>query len=150
MIPRRTIPIADCRAAPWHFDGPEVAKAAHGHVPAEIALQALIVRNLPLLIPCMIAAVPNGTYTASRAARGRAKTEGACAGYPDLIIDGIGPNAGRVCRAEIKTGSTVSPEQFDKLGALHAAGHLCGVFRSLDTLSRFLMRHGWVSRERGA
>lgn len=117
-------------------------------MPAEINIQANIVRDLPLLIPCMVTAVPNGTYTPSKAARVRAKREGVTTGYPDLIIDGTGPNAGRVCRAEIKSGSSVTAEQFDKLNALYEAGHLCGVFRSLDTLAAFLVAHGWVSRER--
>jgi len=141
-------PIADCRAAPWHFDEPNVASGTYGRNVSEIAIQASIVGSLPLLVPCMVAAVPNGTYTPSKAARGRAVQEGVATGYPDLIIDGIGPNAGRVCRAEIKAMSAVSIDQFRKLNDLDANGHLCGVFRSLTTLAAFLVAHGWVSRER--
>lgn len=141
------VPIAQCRAAPWHFDEPHVARNTYGRNVSEIAIQAQIVKDLPLIIPCMVAAVPNGTYTPSHAARGRAKREGVSSGYPDLIIDGIGENAGKVCRAEIKAMSDVSPDQFDSLSALDANGHLCGVFRSLDTLVGFLVAHGWKSRE---
>lgn len=144
----KSVPIADCRAAPWHFDEPNVARDAYGRNVSEIAIQASIVGSLPLLVPCMVAAVPNGTYTPSKAARGRAVQEGVATGYPDLIIDGTGPNAGRICRAEIKAMSDVSQSQFRKLNDLHANGHLCGVFRSLTTLAAFLVAHGWVSRER--
>lgn len=141
------VPIAHCRAAIWHFDEPGVAQAAYGRRPSEIAIQASIVKNLPAIIPCAVTAVPNGTYTPSHAARARAKREGAAKGYPDIIIDGIGPNAGKVCRAEIKSGTDVSPEQFERLNLLAGNGHLCGVFRSLDTLVGFLIANGWHSNE---
>jgi hypothetical protein len=144
----RKVSLRACREAAWHFDEPSVAKGAFGVMPDELSIQADIVRDLPLLVPCMIAAVPNGTFTESQAARARAKREGVATGYPDLIIDGIGPNAGRVCRAEIKAAAAVTADQFTKLNALHAAGHLCGVFRSLPTLVEFLAAHGWVSRGR--
>lgn len=140
--------ITECRAAGWHFDEPSVAKGLFGVAPPEIAIQANIVRSLPLVVPCLIAAVPNGIYTPSKAAKAKAKAEGVAEGYPDLIIDGIGPNAGRVCRAEIKGNADVSRAQFDRLTDLHEAGHLCGVFRSLPTLMAFLVDHGWTTRER--
>ncbi|HMO74055.1 MAG TPA: hypothetical protein PKD48_01795 [Sphingopyxis sp.] len=143
------VPIASCRAAPWHFDEPHIARDAYGRRVSEISIQAGIVTSLPLIVPCMVAAVPNGTWTPSKAARGRAVQEGTAAGYPDLIIDGIGPNAGRVCRAEIKALSDVSPDQFAKLNDLTANGHLCGVFRSLLTLVAFLVANGWQSRASG-
>lgn len=142
----KTIPIAACRSAPWHFDEPHVARDAFGRNVSEIAIQANIVTSLPLIVPCMVAAVPNGTYTPSKAARGRAVQEGVSTGYPDLIIDGTGPNAGKVCRAEIKAMGPVSPTQFKKLSDLSANGHICGVFRSLTTLAAFLVGNGWVSR----
>lgn len=141
------VPIAQCRAAPWYFDEPHVARNTYGRNVSEIAIQAQIVKDLPRVIPCMVAAVPNGTYTPSHAARGRAKREGVSSGYPDLIIDGIDENAGKVCRAEIKAMSDVSPDQFDRLNLLDANGHLCGVFRSLDTLIGFLVANGWHTRE---
>lgn len=141
------VPISDCRAARWHFDEPSVAKDAYGRRPSEIAIQASIVKGLPLVIPCTVTAVPNGTYTPSYAAKARAKREGVVKGAPDLTIDGIGPNAGKVCRAEIKAGTDVSPEQFHRLNLLADNGHLCGVFRSLDTLVGFLVANGWESRE---
>lgn len=140
------IPIASCRAAPWHFDEPRVARDAYGRNVSEIAIQASIVKSLPVIIPCKVSAVPNGTWTPSMAARGRAIREGVQSGYPDLIIDGMGPNAGRVCRAEIKAMSEVSPDQFQTLNLLCGNGHLCGVFRSLDTLTAFLLSNGWESR----
>lgn len=141
------IPIDRCRAAPWHFDEPGVARHAYGPRVSEIAIQANIAKDLPRIVPCKVSAVPNGTWTPSQAAKGRAAREGVAAGYPDLIIDGIGPNAGKVCRAEIKAGTAVSPEQYDTLNLLAENGHLCGVFRSLDTLIGFLLANGWVSRE---
>lgn len=146
MRAEKTIPIADCRSAPWHFDEPHVARDAYGRRVSEIAIQASIVKNLPLIVPCMVAAVPNGTYTPSKAARGRAIQEGVSTGYPDLIVDGTGPNAGKVCRAEIKAMGPVSPSQFNKLNELAGSGHLCGVFRSLTTLTAFLVANGWTSR----
>ena len=141
------IPISECRGRRWHFDEPNVAKDAYGRRPSEIAIQASIVKGLPLVIPCTVTAVPNGTYTPSYAAKARAKREGVSTGYPDIIIDGIGPNAGKVCRAEIKAGTDVSPEQFHRLNLLADNGHLCGVFRSLDTLIGFLVANGWHSNE---
>ena len=143
----RHVPIDRCRAARWPFDEPGVAQDTYGRRVSEIAIQASIVKNLPLVVPCTVTAVPNGTYTPSDAAKARAKREGVATGYPDLIIDGIGPNAGKVCRAEIKCGTHVSPEQFERLNLLAANDHLCGVFRSLDTLIGFLLANGWVSRE---
>lgn len=137
------VSIADCRAAPWHFDEPHVAQDAYGRRVSEITIQAAIVKGLPLLIPCMVAAVPNGIWTPSKAARGRAVREGVKSGYPDIIIDGIGVNAGRVCRAEIKAGSPVSLEQFNYLSKLAANHHQCGVFRSVTTLAAFLLANGW-------
>lgn len=142
----RAVPIAECRSAPWHFDEPHVARDAYGRSVSEIAIQAGIVTRLPLLVPCMVAAVPNGTYTPSKAARGRAIKEGVATGYPDLVIDGTGPNAGKVCRAEIKAAQAITPAQFNKLSDLSANGHLCGVFRSLTTLTAFLVANGWESR----
>ena len=140
-------PVADCRAAPWHYDEVGVARTAYGRCVSEIAIQASIVKDLPRIIPCMVAAVPNGTYTSSKAARGRAIREGVATGYPDLIIDGVGPNAGKVCRAEIKASGDVSLSQYMMLNRLHDGGHLCGIFRSLDTLTGFLVANGWESRE---
>lgn len=140
-------PVADLRAAPWHYDEVGVAMSKFGRRSSEIAIQASIVKGLPLIVPCMVAAVPNGTYTPSMAARGRAVKEGAAKGYPDLIIDGLGPNAGKVCRAEIKAGGDVSLSQYAMLNRLHEGGHLCGIFRSLDTLIGFLLANGWQSRE---
>lgn len=140
------VPIADCRAARWHFDEPHVARDAYGRSVSEISIQAAIVKSLPMLLPCMVAAVPNGTYTPSKAAQGRAKLEGVATGYPDLIIDGTGPNAGKVFRAEIKAAKPVTPAQFDKLNDLLAAGHPCGVFRSLPTLAAHLLANGWHGR----
>lgn len=142
----KAAPIAACRAAPWHFDEPHVARDAYGRNVSEISIQAAIVKSLPLLIPCMVAAVPNGTYIASKAGRGKARQEGLSTGYPDLIIDGIGPNAGKVFRAEIKATKPVTPAQFDKLTDLTAAGHPCGVFRSLPTLAAHLLASGWQGR----
>lgn len=144
------VPIAECRAAPWHFDEPHVARDAYGRKVSEISIQAAIVTSLPLIVPCMVAAVPNGTFIASKAGRGKAKREGLSTGYPDLIIDGIGPNAGKVFRAEIKAGKPVTIAQFDKLNELTAAGHMCGVFRSLSTLAAHLMANGWKGRVNAA
>lgn len=140
-------PVADCRAAGWHYDEVGVARAAYGRSVSEIAIQASVVKDLPRIIPCMVAAVPNGTYTPSKAARGRAIREGVATGYPDLIIDGLGPNAGKVCRAEIKASGDVKLSQYAMLTRLHEAGHLCGIFRSLDTLTGFLLANGWETRE---
>lgn len=142
----KTVPIAKCRAALWHFDEPHVARDAYGRNVSEISIQAAIVKSLPLLLPCMVAAVPNGTYIASKAGRGKAKQEGLSTGYPDLIIDGCGPNAGKVFRAEIKAAKPVTPAQFDKLNDLTTAGHQCGVFRSLPTLAAHLLANGWQGR----
>jgi hypothetical protein len=141
------VPIAQCRAAPWYFDEPHIARNTYGRNVSEIVIQASIVKDLPRVIPCMVAAVPNGTHTASRYARMQRTKEGCAPGYPDLIIDGIGPNAGKVCRAEVKAMSAVSPEQFERLTQLDANGHLCGVFRSLDTLVGVLLANGWETRE---
>lgn len=143
---KRTVSVQDCRDAEWHFDHPNVAKMGLTAAPSEIVIQASIVKGLPLIIPCMVAAVPNGTFTPSYAARARAKKEGVATGYPDLIIDGIGPNRGLSCRAEIKSGASITPEQFDMLTLLHDEGHLCGVFRSLETLVGFLVQSGWKAR----
>lgn len=140
------VPIAECRAAKWHFDEPHVARNAYGRSVSEISIQAAIVKSLPMLVPCMVAAVPNGTYIASKAGRGKAQFEGLATGYPDLIIDGTGPNAGKVFRAEIKATKPVTPAQFDKLNDLLAAGHACGVFRSLPTLTAHLLANGWKGR----
>lgn len=142
--------IHECRNAGWHFDEPAVAKSAFGTTQPELVIQKSILCGLPLIVPCLIAAVPNGIFTPSKAAQAKAKAEGVTTGYPDLIIDGIGPNAGRVCRAEIKSDSRVSRAQFDTLNRLHAAGHLCGVFRSVETLARFLEANGWKSRRAAA
>lgn len=140
-------PVADCRVAGWHYDEVGVAMDAFGRRSSEIAIQASIVKGLPLVIPCMVSAVPNGTYIASKAGRGKARREGLATGYPDLIIDGIGENAGKVCRAEIKAGGSVTMSQYAMLSILHENGHLCGLFRSLDTLTGFLVAHGWSTRE---
>lgn len=141
------VPISNCRGKAWHFDEPGVASNVYGRRVSEIAIQASIVKGLPLVVPCTVTAVPNGTYTPSMAAKVRAKREGTAKGYPDVIIDGIGPNAGKVCRAEIKAGTDLSPEQFERLNLLADNGHLCGVFRSLDTLIGFLVANGWHSNE---
>ncbi|QVJ07661.1 VRR-NUC domain-containing protein [Sphingopyxis sp. BSN-002] len=140
-------PVADCRAAGWHYDEVGVARTAYGRSVSELAIQASIVKDLPRVIPCMVSAVPNGTHIASKAGRGKAQREGLATGYPDLIIDGIGPNAGKVCRAEIKASGDVKLSQYAMLNRLHEAGHICGIFRSLDTLIGFLVAHGWESRE---
>ena len=146
-VESHTAPVADCRAAPWHYDEVGVAMGAFGRRSSEIAIQASIVKGLPIIVPCMVSAVPNGTFIASKAGRGKAKREGLATGYPDLIIDGIGENAGKVCRAEIKAGGSVTLSQYAMLNRLHDGGHLCGLFRSLDTLTGFLLANGWQTRE---
>jgi hypothetical protein len=145
-VTEKSVPISECRAARWHFDEPHVARDAYGRNVSEIAIQAAIVKSLPMLIPCMVAAVPNGTHIATKAGRGKARHEGLATGYPDLIIDGIGPNAGKVFRAEIKAHKPVTPAQFNKLNDLTAAGHQCGVFRSVPTLAAHLLANGWEGR----
>jgi hypothetical protein len=143
-------PVELCRAAPWHFD--ELA-ACHRvlitgkwRYPNETVLQAGIRREIELTFPCMVSAVPNGTNIATKSGRGKARHEGLRAGYPDLIIDGMGLNAGRVYRAEIKAGAGVSREQYAVLSELYEGGHRCGVFRSAETLKAELLGLGWLKR----
>lgn len=140
-------PVDMCRSAKWHYDDVSICQRTkvgdRWRYPAEITLQASIVINLRSDFSCMVTAVPNGIWTPSHAARGRAKKEGVTTGYPDLIIDGTGPNAGKVFRAEIKTGAGVSLAQYRVLSELADAGHDCGVFRSYGTLASALVARGW-------
>lgn len=145
---KKEAPVDMCVSAKWHYDPVSVCESfmASGrkHYIAEITIQAVILIKLQNDLHCMVTAVPNGTWTPSFSARGRAKKEGVRTGYPDLVIDGTGPNAGKVFRAEIKAGSGVSLDQFRVLSALEAAGHHCGVFRSYGTLASALVARGWL------
>ena len=88
-------------------------------------------------------AVPNGTFIASRAGRGKVRREGLSKGFPDAIIVGTGRNRCRTAFAEIKAKGSLSEWQHAWLTALHEAGHDCGLFRSEHTLADFLRQRGW-------
>lgn len=128
-----------CRNAPWYYDIP----AVHGGG-SEQDLAAEIVEKLPARLNCIVSAVPNGTFTKSWSAKIRAKAEGVRTGYPDLVIDGLGRNSGKVFRAELKAKSRVTTDQYSVLCMLWSHGHPCGVFRSLDTLVAAMKKEGWV------
>lgn len=139
---KNIVPAQLCEDAPWHFDPPSVSSIG-GKQPSELTVQASINKAVQRRFDCIVSAVPNGGAR-TKGAQWTVKTEGIRAGYPDLIIDGIGKNAGRVFRAEIKAGAGVSVHQYGVLSMLHDNGHHCGVFRSPDTLITELERRGWT------
>jgi hypothetical protein len=135
----KTVPVSLCRAAPFYYDQANICP----NRVQEITIQAQIKICLPSIVDCNVSAVPNGTWTPSHAARNRQKREGATKGYPDIIIDGIGKNRGKVFRAEIKARGGLSLEQYGMLSLLWDNGHKCGVFRSIDTLVDAMQKEGW-------
>lgn len=136
----KSVCVDRCRAAPWHYDESSIQRIRKI---SELCIQAQIVQGLPLMIDCMVSSVPNGGKRGFVAQR-HVKKEGLTKGYPDLIIDGLGENRGKVFRAEIKANGRLSVDQYEILNTLWDNGHKCGLFRSLDTLVDAMKQEGWV------
>lgn len=123
----------------YYYDMPKVAPMNA----TEIVIQASCIKRVETQFRARMIAVPNGTYIASSAGRGKANREGRSKGFPDCIIYGLGPNAGKVAFTEIKARSVLKPEQDACLTTMALNGHDCGVFRSQDTLADWLTERGW-------
>lgn len=123
----------------YHYDTPKVAPDNA----SEIAIQASCIMRVETQFKARMVAVPNGTYIASKAGRGKATREGRSKGFPDCLIIGYGPNSGRIAFAELKARSSLDPAQDVWLTTLAVSGFEAGVFRSQDTLADFLMTRGW-------
>jgi hypothetical protein len=109
----------------------------------EIVIQASCKKRVENEFDAYFVAIPNGTYIASAAGRGKVRQEGLSKGFPDAIIIGVRRNAGKTAFAEIKARSSLSNEQDGWLTGLAKSGHQCGVFRSQDTLAAKLREWGW-------
>ena len=124
----------------FHYDNPAIAPDGC----KEITIQASCKKRVEGEFSAIFAAVPNGTYIASKAGRGKAKREGLLKGFPDAIIVGVGPNKGKTAFAEIKAKGALKLHQRELLTIMSSNGHDCGVFRSQDTLAAKLKEWGWV------
>lgn len=109
----------------------------------ELQIQVACRRRVELNFKARMIAIPNGTFIASRTGRGKARAEGLAKGFPDCLIIGYGPNAGRTAYPEIKAKSSLKPEQEAWLTWLAVQGYDAGCFRSQDTLAQFLTDRGW-------
>lgn len=123
----------------YHYDMPRIAP---GNA-SEIAIQASCIRRVEAQFKARMIAVPNGTYIASKAGRGKATREGRSKGFPDCLIIGYGPNSGMIAFAELKARSALDPSQDAWLTTITISGFDAGVFRSQDTLADFLIARGW-------
>jgi hypothetical protein len=125
---------------PFHYDLPKTAPLSA----SEISIQAACKLRVETEFKAIFASVPNGTFIASKAGRGKAKREGLAKGFPDAVIVGTGKNAGKIAFAEFKARRQLSLEQREILTALHENKHDVGVFRSQDTLAAKLREWGWL------
>lgn len=123
----------------YHYDMPKIAPDNA----SEIVIQASCIKRIEGQFKARMVAVPNGTYIASRAGRGRANREGRSKGFPDCLIIGYGPNSGKIAFAELKARSNLEASQDAWLTTLVMSGFDAGVFRSQDTLASFLSDRGW-------
>jgi len=123
----------------YHYDPPSLAPRSA----SEIVIQASCRKRVERTFRARMVAVPNGTFIASMAGRGKAQREGLSKGFPDCIIIGEGPNAGKIAFAEIKAAGSLSVEQDGWLTTLTMNGHQAGCFRSQDTLAQFLSERCW-------
>lgn len=124
---------------PFHYDMPKVADRFTN----ELGIQMSCRERVERCFKARIIAVPNGTHIKSFAGRAKAKAEGLATGFPDCLIIGFGPNAGRTAYPEIKHKKPLSDEQVGWLTWLHDQGYDAGCFRSQDTLAQFLTDRGW-------
>lgn len=125
---------------PYHYDMPKVAAGLTGFVIQKDCL-ARLAAEFPL---CRAFAIPNGSFLASKAARGKAKAEGLSTGFPDLGI--LGPRM-RTAFVEIKGhNDSLKDEQDEWLTWMSQNTHPCAVIRSQDTFADFLIRCGFPSR----
>lgn len=123
----------------FHYDLPRVADK----YATELHIQVACRRRVEMSFRARMIAIPNGTFIASRTGRGKARAEGLSKGFPDCLIIGFGPNAGRTAYAEIKAGTFLKAEQEAWLTWLTVHGFDAGCFRSQDTLAAFLTDRGW-------
>lgn len=124
---------------PYHYDAPKLAPENS----KEITIQASCKKRVENEFDAYFVAIPNGTYIATKAGRGKVRHEGLSKGFPDAIIIGVRRNAGKTAFAEIKARAALSNEQDGWLTGLAKHGHHCGVFRSQDTLAAKLREWGW-------
>lgn len=124
---------------PFYYDQPKVAPENC----SEIVIQASCKMRVEAQFNALFACVPNGTNIASQVGRRKAKREGMKKGFPDAIIIGGGPNAGKIVFAEFKAKKSLSPEQREVLSELQDRGFHVGVFRSQDTLVAKMKDWGW-------
>lgn len=122
---------------PYHYDMPSVAPKGASELNIQKSMRERIAKQFPA---CRWVAIPNGTYTASVAARGRAKAEGAAKGFPDAMIIGLG----KIAFVEVKAQTPLKTEQDEWLSWLAGQYH-CGVFRHQDTLAAKLLEWGFPS-----
>lgn len=123
----------------YHYDLPAVAPKNA----SEISIQASCKMRVEREFQARWVAVPNGTYIASAAGRGKARREGLSKGFPDAMIVGHGPNAGKIAFPEIKAKSDLREEQDAWLTYLSLNGFQTGVFRSQETLAAWLGERCW-------
>lgn len=123
---------------PYHYDMPKVAPK-HCN---EVAIQAGCKMRVERDFDCMFVAIPNG---GKRGFYGQylIKQEGVKKGMVDALIIGGKANEGKVAFCEFKAGTSLSTEQGILLATLAAAGHDVGVFRSQETLVKWLIEKGW-------
>jgi hypothetical protein len=122
----------------FHYDMPKICP---DHA-LEVHIQASCKMHVEKNFSAMFVAVPNG---GKRGFYGQLliKKEGVKKGFPDAIIVGHGPNAGKIAFAEIKARGSLSNEQHAMLDHMHRNGHNVGLFRSQDTLAAKLREWGW-------
>lgn len=127
----------------YHIDLPSAAYDG-----SELTIQTVFRSRAKIMCPGVsIVAVPNGTYIASKAGRGKAQREGLSSGFPDLICTWKG---GGIAFIEFKAKAGVlSANQKEWLNRLAGQGHLVSVRRHPDTALQWLREIGapFITRE---
>src|SRR6476646_11108789 len=112
---------------PFHYDLPRVRTCD-----SEIAIQKDCLNMIARVFPkTRVAAVPNGARLVTHHARRKAKIEGMSAGFPDIILVGMGGHPIQrplVAFPEMKAKAPMTQEQKDWLMFMMECGHNCGVF----------------------
>jgi hypothetical protein len=123
----------------YHYDMPSIApKNAN-----EVAIQASCKMRVETQFDCVFVAIPNGGKRGFYGQR-LIKKEGVKKGMVDAVIIGGPKNPGKVAFCEFKAGTGLRTDQAVLLAYLAAAGHDVGVFRSQETLAKWMAERGWL------
>lgn len=120
---------------PFHYDMP-----ATRDCDSEILIQKAMRDRIAMELRYTTSfAVPNANKRTRWQAQ-QAKREGMTKGVTDLVIVGF-PKL--VAFVEVKAKETLTADQREFLETMHQMGHLCGCFRSQDTLIAKLKEWGF-------